>query len=179
MTLTQFSMGSIAILGLLAFASRALADDPVPGSVQADSAPQPASEVGKADAAARPESPADVKWRMDMLRSDLVAAALRGEPVTAAAGAKLESFFGLKPGAHGKLEAELAREAGAYAYEEIERALRLHPAELLKHVESAYEDDKVTNLEYEIVKAVKEQTEKRAAKARLKALAQEIRSGKR
>ncbi len=91
----------------------------------------------------------------------------------------MAAIFGLKPDRLAMLQAALEKEASPAQYEEIEHFLKSRPTELLKHVEQAYRDDKVTVLEYEVVRAVKEQIDIAAAKARIKAKIQELRNGPR
>jgi hypothetical protein len=74
--------------------------------------------------------------------------------------------------------AELDKEASSAQHEAVEQALKLYPAELLKTVEDAYRDDKLTVLEAEVVREAREKIEKLAAKARTKAKIQELRAQK-
>jgi hypothetical protein len=113
----------------------------------------------------------DAEWRLGGLRAELIGSAQRGEK---SEGAKLAALFGVKPDVFAKLETDWQKEADPAHLAAIERYLRLHPAELIKHVASAYEDNKLTFFEYEMIKAGNEQVERTAAKARLNALIKEL-----
>jgi hypothetical protein len=159
-----------------------LRDFPRSAPDKADSKSSAASFEGDGSielAIATGKLPSEAERQMGGLRAELVKAAIHGQALTAAERAKLESLFGVKREALATLESSLQREARAAEHEEIERHLRAHPVELRKHVENAYQDDKVTKLEYEVVKAVKEEIEIRECKKRIKALIQEVRNGNR
>ena len=128
------------------------------------------------EATSKPTS--ETEERLRVLRAEVIATALRGDKSSDVEGPKLLTLLGLKDEQLAKLKTELQQEARAAQHEEIERYLKLYPAELLKYVERAYEDGKVTRLEYEVVMAVKEQVLKRACLARIKASIHDFRWGK-